>query len=96
MTNTSEYMTIKQAQDIEYSSGVFWELHPDVTVEAYMYDEQGYVLRIWELDSNAAITDLESITDGSYRLYGNQYGETFKSLEANIDGDTLIRLIDAR
>jgi hypothetical protein len=95
MTNSTDYMTIDQAFDVPYTPGQFWELHPDVTLSVQFRDDEGYVTDVGELTDRAAIMDLESITDGCYRLYGNQDGDSF-NVEVNIDGDTLVRLVDER
>lgn len=96
MTKHTDYINIEDAQDVSYVPGQYWEFAPGVTVEADEYDDEGNIVRTWELTEHAAVIELEQITEGTYRMYGNQYGDKFSGIEANIDGDTLIRLVDAR
>jgi hypothetical protein len=99
MTNhtSTDYIKFEDALDVVYEAGQFWELHPDCTVYGHEYDDEGNIVADVELTLDAAITDMESSAeDGSYRLWGTQFGDSF-NIEANIDGDdTLVRLVDAR
>ncbi len=95
MTNSSGYITFEEAMDTPFVAGQFWELHPDDIITGVEYNDEGNIVADVELTSLAAITDIETTDEGNYILWGEQLGERCR-IEAGIDFDTRMRLIDAR
>ncbi len=95
MTKHTDYINIEDA-NLDIEQGQYWELHPNDTIDADLYNDEGEHIKSWELTDHAAFTYIEQIDEDKYLLHGTQLGESFSGSEANIDGDIRIRLVDAR
>jgi len=94
-TTPAGYVTVEAAANTRTEMGTFWELHPDVTITLTEYSDEGYILNDIEVSTNAALYDLDVITDNLFLIYGNEDGNKFQG-EALLDPWTPVRLVDAR
>jgi len=94
-TTPAGYVTVEVAANTRTEMGTFWELHPDVTITLTEYSDEGYILNDIEVSTNAALYDLDVITDNLFLIYGNEDGNKFQG-EALLDPWTPVRLVDAR
>lgn len=94
-TTPAGYITVEEAANTRTEAGTFWELHPDVTITLTEYSDEGHILDDIEVSTNAALHDLNVMTDNLFLVYGEENGERFQG-EVFMDLWTPVRLVDAR